>query len=370
MKRIKVALLTAALLALSVQIGTARAEVPADGTAFDGAFVFTQLAFTNSHDALGKDVLAIYHVFLPPSLWNNFDRAQVYRFPDCPDLRPVFDEHVVFDDSPPGTTDRPNRRIIDVRLKSGCAVQPKSEGEVKSLAAKIVKTGNHVNAPSVPSPNRATDDQLFPPPPDAPGSPFTNAGWNANVASNADPFTGEPLFQVAPRVPAFPRKRNLGFSEGREMYYVTYEATGMPEYEGTKFPNVYDIFFMRYSPGLDETSVANLVEGAPIVPGKAARMGYSPFWVFQCVGGIGAVGPSCLGPTFQQVGQPTYLDEALFRLEAAGLQADLSEGDPTGVLCPIFAVDLNNDGDFLDSGEVANLGDDAIFFPPSRLVGN
>ena len=201
-------------------------------------------------------------------------------------------------------------------------------------------------------------------------------------------------------LPQMPRPRAKGFSEGKSMWYITYEICSDEQWSDTGFcsgDGVKDIFFIRYGSSIGATGMTNIAFGTPfpkaeIAAGNSPSTGgnYSPIWAGACVGGnwventdrsdayegtatsFGPGGANCFGPTPQEVKDftasnglvlPSEIFEAddprhggQIRTSADFAALDGMNGfDSTTapwsgklkiINCPIFAVDLNGDRKF------------------------
>lgn len=110
--------------------------------------IFTQLAFAEGR-------LVSYHVLEPgpagvEAFPTDHRRGKIFRFPGCPNLRPVLDDTAAPSSSGALVPDRAMRDVFNVTLPD-CSTQPTSVAQAESMATSIQGVGI-VNAPSVPAP--------------------------------------------------------------------------------------------------------------------------------------------------------------------------------------------------------------------------
>ena len=426
--------LSLALLLVGFLAGSAQAVFPLTGAGFDGpAAIFTQVAYS---DEDGK--LIMYHVLRPGPFFTSDKSGVVYRFKDSdgigcgPKFRPVFADGTTLRDDTPAfaqlgeglsEADTARRLVTDVFYSGACPsrkVQPKSEEEVFALEAagevELVPDADIVNAPSVPSPSKRSDWKLWEGAPDS-YNPFDGSLSAQKISDNAE------LLDVVSNdagdiigLPNMPRPRSKGFSEGKSMWYITYEVCSDIQWSDTGFcsgEGVKDIFFIRYDPTLTAIHQTNIAAGVPfpkaeIEAGNSPSTGgnYSPIWAGACVGGnwventarsdafegtdkgFGPGGANCFGPTSAETKDWTSSNGLTFPSEIFDEGDDRRGGQMrtsadfvtlegmngfsatsaswAGKLkiinCPIFATDLNGDRRFTTN--------EFISFPNNVLEAN
>jgi hypothetical protein len=338
--------------------------------------IFTQLA-------LDQGRLVSYHVLEPgPQSIQAFPTGSstgaLFRFPNCPKLRPVLDESARPSSSNNLVLDNSMREVFNATL-SRCDIQPKSASEVMKLATSVKSIG-FVNAPSVPAPigaagvpdaQQQSADELWGPVPNI-GVVDVFAGGNLSPQHvQGKTLSGLPIANV--QQPNMRQPRIRAYAAGEVVYFVTYETKNLSQsglvasaieaqWSSSGFPGERDLFFCAYgraplppnaampagsfdSNGVpnDNQAVLNIVKGAPFF-----NVGdYSPLWKMHCViGGISpAIGPGfpCDSTRFYKIGQPHSLDE----LKATGIS--IENGIFRDINCPILATDVNDDGTFADT---------------------
>lgn len=302
-----VSLSRAALLAL---VALALAQ-PVNAQSFNGADswapangydapIFRQFAFVEGR-------VTQYHVLKPNIFRTDDHMTNIYQFPQCPDLQPVLQYHAADHDAP-------TRQIVDVTLRSGCSIQPTTEAEAFSLAGVGLATGIgtdavgavvprnlYVNAPKIPAAlEDLTDLQLY----------------------NGPPYR--------PRIDAW--------EEGKQVRFITYEASWLPSWLGTNFPaQDADVFIISYGPIFREGwSILNVAAGTPHDP--ETFRAYSPIWRANCIVAEDdpVCGTSVHQPDFQQcfsVAQCTTMPGVTV----------IQPPDFTHINCPMVAVDITKD---------------------------
>ena len=349
--------------------------------------IFTQLA-------LDEGRLVSYHVLEPgPQSIQAFPTGNstgtLFRFPSCPNLRPVLDDSARPSHTNQIVLDNAMREVFNATL-SRCDVQPTSASDVLRRATSIRSIG-FVNAPSVPAPvgapgvpdaQQQSADELWGPVPNI-GVIDIFAGGNLSPQHvQGRTLSGLPIANV--QQPNLRRPRIRAYAAGQVVYFITYETKNLSrnglvagaieaQWSGSGFPGERDLFFCAYgraplppnealpagsldSNGVpnDNQAVLNIVKGAPF-----RNVGdYSPLWKMHCaIGGISpAIGPGfpCGSTRFYQIGQPHSLDE----LRATGIR--IESGIFRDINCPILATDVNDDGNFADtrlSKEIVQLPD-------------
>jgi hypothetical protein len=344
--------------------------------------IFTQLA-------LDEGRLVSYHVLEPgPQSIQAFptgnSRGTLFRFPSCPNLRPVLDDSAQPSFSNHLVPDNAMREVFNVTL-SRCDIQPRSVVDVLRLARSTTSIG-FVNAPSVPAPvgaagipdaQQQSPDELWGPVPNI-GVIDIFAGGNLSPQHvQGRTLSGLAIANV--QQPDIRRPRIRAYAAGQVVYFVTYETKNLSQsglvsrtteaqWASSGFPGERDLFFCAYgraplppNPALppgsldsngvpnDNQAVLNIVKGAPF-----RNVGdYSPLWKMHCVeGGISpAIGPGfpCGSTRFYQIGQPHNVDE----LQATGVP--IGNGIFRNINCPILATDVNDDGNFADTASSREL---------------
>lgn len=435
MKASKAITLALVTLMLGFFVTNAQAAFPGTGAGFAPdapATIFTQVAYS---DEDGK--LILYHVLRPGPFFTSDQTGVVYRIKDndgngCGQkVRPIFaDGTVLFDKTPafaqlgPGLSesDTARRSITDVFYTGECPTkktQPRSEEEILDLEAagevELVPDVDFVNAPSTPSPTMRPDWSMWEGAPNG-ANMFDGTPSSQSVADNAE------LLDIVTNadggfvgLPQMPRPRHKGFSEGKGMWYITYEICSDEQWSDTGFCSgngVKDIFFIRYGSSIGHTGMTNIAFGTPfpkaeVASGNSPTTGanYSPIWAGACVGGawaenddrmgafegtnvgFGPGGANCFGPTPQEVKAFTA-DNAIslsgddsFEAGDARIGNQIRTSADFALLdgmngfnpittpwagklkiinCPIFAVDLNGDRQFTT--------DEFIQFPNNVLT--
>ena len=348
--------------------------------------IFTQLALDDGR-------LVSYHVLEPgPAGVEAFptgsSTGKLFRFPSCPNLRPVLDDSAQPSHTNQIVLDNAMREVFNVTL-SGCDIQPTSASDVLRTARSMQSIGL-VNAPSVPAPigapvpsnEQQSDDELWGPVPNI-GVVDVFAGGNLSPQHiQGTTLSGLPIANV--QQPDIRRPRISAYAAGQVVYFITYETKNLSrsglvpravenQWSGSGFPGERDLFFCAYgraplppnaalpagsldSNGVpnDNQAVLNIVKGAPF-----RNVGdYSPLWKMHCVNGdiSPAIGPGfpCGSTRFYQIGQPHSLDE----LTATGIR--IEGGIFRDINCPILATDVNDDGNFANtraSKEVVQFAD-------------
>ncbi|HZA38037.1 MAG TPA: hypothetical protein VE486_02755 [Candidatus Baltobacteraceae bacterium] len=348
--------------------------------------IFTQLALDDGR-------LVSYHVLEPgPAGVEAFptgsSTGKLFRFPSCPNLRPVLDDSAQPSHTNQIVLDNAMREVFNVTL-SGCDIQPTSASDVLRTARSMQSIG-FVNAPSVPAPigapvpsnEQQSDDELWGPVPNI-GVVDVFAGGNLSPQHiQGTTLSGLPIANV--QQPDIRRPRISAYAAGQVVYFITYETKNLSrsglvpravenQWSGSGFPGERDLFFCAYgraplppnaalpagsldSNGVpnDNQAVLNIVKGAPF-----RNVGdYSPLWKMHCVNGdiSPAIGPGfpCGSTRFYQIGQPHSLDE----LTATGIR--IEGGIFRDINCPILATDVNDDGNFANtraSKEVVQFAD-------------
>ena len=348
--------------------------------------IFTQLALDDGR-------LVSYHVLEPgPAGVEAFptgsSTGKLFRFPSCPNLRPVLDDSAQPSHTNQIVLDNAMREVFNVTL-SGCDIQPTSASDVLRTARSMQSIG-FVNAPSVPAPigapvpsnEQQSDDELWGPVPNI-GVVDVFAGGNLSPQHiQGTTLSGLPIANV--QQPDIRRPRISGYAAGQVVYFITYETKNLSrsglvpravenQWSGSGFPGERDLFFCAYgraplppnaalpagsldSNGVpnDNQAVLNIVKGAPF-----RNVGdYSPLWKMHCVNGdiSPAIGPGfpCGSTRFYQIGHPHSLDE----LTATGIR--IEGGIFRDINCPILATDVNDDGNFANtraSKEVVQFAD-------------
>lgn len=349
--------------------------------------IFTQLAFDEGR-------LVSYHVLEPgPITIQAFPMGQgtgkIFRFPNCPGLRPVLDDSAAPSASVNALVpDLAMREVVNVTL--AVCRQPTSLAAAVADALTRSSIG-FVNAPSVPAPigaavpdaEQQSADELWGPVPNygLPDFFITNNSVLAPQHTLATTISGLPVSEV--QQPVVRRARLLGYSAGHLVYFITYETKNLAraglvsaaiedQWARTGFPGERDLLFLAYgraplppnsslpAGSLDTTGVANdnqavlnVVKGAPFWH----EGDYSPLWTMHCLdGGITpTIGPGapCGNTRFHQIGQPRSAAEvqALGRPIVDGIFRDIN--------CPVLATDVNDDGVFADSAA----GREIVEFP-------
>jgi hypothetical protein len=338
--------------------------------------IFTQLALDDGR-------LVSYHVLEPgPQSIQAFptgsSTGSLFRFPSCPNLRPVLDDSAQPSHTNQIMLDNAMREVFNVTL-SGCGAQPQSTADVLRLATSMRSIG-FVNGPSVPAPvgtagvpsaQQQSADELWGPVPNV-GVVDVFAGGNLSP-QHVQGLTVSALPIANVQQPNVRRPRIRAYAAGQVVFFVTYETKNLSQsglvataietqWSGSGFPGERDLFFCAYgraplppnaalpagsldSNGVpnDNQAVLNIVKGAPF-----RNVGdYSPLWRMHCViGGISpAIGPGfpCGSTRFYQIGQPHSLDE----LTETGVS--IENGIFRDINCPILATDVNDDGNFADT---------------------
>jgi hypothetical protein len=275
----------------------ASSHIPANG--YD-APIFRQFAFV-------EGVVTQYHVLKPNIFVTDNGKTRIYQFPQCPSLQPVLQAHTV-----PGV-DAPTRQVVDVTLRSGCSIQPRSEADVLALAGvgamtgvgtnkvgAIVERSLWVNAPKIPARIAdLPDDKLF----------------------NAPPY----------------RPRITAWEEGQQVKFITYEASWYPSWLGTNFPaQDADVFIISYAPIFQEGfTILNVAAGTPH---HTTFRAYSPIWKANCI--VKSEDPRCE----VSVHQPEY-EQCFSVAECASMEGVEIIAHPmvSHINCPMVSVDLDRD---------------------------
>ncbi len=419
---------------LVVTVGTplhVHAQFPEAGAGFASdapATIYTQVAYSDENG-----MLVLQHVLRPGPFFTSDQTGIVYRFRDnatgqgCPGLKPVFaDGTVLFDDTPayaqlgPGLSeaDQARRSITEVVFRTGCPTeheQPRSTRAIEDLEAagvvELVRNVDLVNVPSVPSPDMRRNFRLW-------EGPANGVSWfdgllsSQSIADNlelTDIVDGDPQsrfsrdFRKARGLPGIVRPRLQGWSQNREMYYVTYETCSNPTWSETGFcqgDGISEVFITRGGSSIGATGMTNIVSGVPF-PRHEIEVGnrpaneirYSPIVTGLCAGGNWVVNmdrvakfegtdagvgftfgrSNCFGPTPQEVKDFTSRNEIVlpgeifpsddprhggqirnsadfFALEGMnGFSATPTpwiQGKVKIVNSPVIAVDLNRDRQF------------------------
>ncbi len=348
--------------------------------------IFTQLAFAEGR-------LVSYHVLEPgPQTIQAFPTGQgigkLFRFPDCPMLRPVLDDSAAPSASVDSLVpDLAMREVFNVTL-SNCDFQPTSVAQTLSLTVSQRSLG-FVNAPGVPAPvgaevpekQQQTAEALWGPVPNTGVTDFFAGGGLSPQHIQGTTISGLPVDGV--QQPAVRRPRIKAYSKGQVVYFITYETKNLSksglvsstvesQWSTTGFPGERDLFFLAYgraplppnaslpagsldSAGVpnDNQAVINVVKGAPFWK----EGDYSPLWKMHCLnGGITpTIGPGapCGNTRFHQIGQPRTAGE----VKATGLP--LVSGIFRDINCPILGTDVNDDGSFANT----NASQELVTFP-------
>jgi hypothetical protein len=256
-----------------------------------------------------------YVVLNPDTFLTSPEPSNIYQFPDCESLAPVLDPPKRQPLPEGGETvdwDRPMRQIVNVQLSTGCDTQPESVDEVLELAETTTETELWVNAPKIPE---RIDD------------------WPDEELFNAPPY----------------RPRISAFQDGDPVEFITYEASWVEPWVGTKMPGDQDVFIVSTTPTIrPDFTLLNVNVGAPNHP---SFMDYSPVWRANCV--VAEDNKKCMIAVNKQAGfeQCRTVSECLNMENDNGVGTEIvSPNTFTHINCPYVAVDTSGD-DFVDPHE-------------------